>query len=64
MAHQLRMQVVGEGIEDQDDWNFLSQLGCDVGQGYFIARPMPAADVVEWIRVWGARHGATRLLTG
>jgi EAL domain-containing protein (putative c-di-GMP-specific phosphodiesterase class I)/FixJ family two-component response regulator len=63
MAHQLQMQVVGEGIEDQDDWNFLSQMGCDVGQGYFIARPMPAADVVPWIGLWGARTSATRLLT-
>jgi EAL domain-containing protein (putative c-di-GMP-specific phosphodiesterase class I) len=63
MAHQLRMQVVGEGIEDQDDWNFLSQLGCDVGQGYFIARPMPAADVIGWISVWAARAGATDLRT-
>jgi EAL domain-containing protein (putative c-di-GMP-specific phosphodiesterase class I)/FixJ family two-component response regulator len=62
MAHQLRMQVVGEGIEDQDDWNFLSQLGCDVGQGYFIAKPMPAADVVGWISAWGARTGTTCLL--
>jgi EAL domain-containing protein (putative c-di-GMP-specific phosphodiesterase class I)/FixJ family two-component response regulator len=63
MAHQLQMQVVGEGIEDQDDWNFLSRLGCDVGQGYFIARPMPAADVIDWISVWAARSGATHLLT-
>ena len=63
MAHQLRMQVVGEGIEDRDDWNFLSQLGCDVGQGYFIARPMPAAEVLDWISVWGSRTCATRLLT-
>jgi sensor c-di-GMP phosphodiesterase-like protein len=45
------------------DWNFLSQLGCDIGQGYFIARPMPAADVVAWISLWGARTSATRLLT-
>jgi EAL domain-containing protein (putative c-di-GMP-specific phosphodiesterase class I) len=63
MAHQLQMQVVGEGIEDQDDWDFLSKLGCDVGQGYFIARPMPAADVVAWISFWSARTSATRLLT-
>jgi EAL domain-containing protein (putative c-di-GMP-specific phosphodiesterase class I)/ActR/RegA family two-component response regulator len=62
MAHQLQMQVVGEGIEDRDDWNFLSQLGCDVGQGYFIARPMPATEVVDWIRAWGARTCVTRLL--
>ena len=63
MAHQLQMQVVGEGIEDRDDWNFLSQLGCDVGQGYFIARPMPAAEVADWIRAWGARTCVTRILT-
>jgi EAL domain-containing protein (putative c-di-GMP-specific phosphodiesterase class I)/FixJ family two-component response regulator len=63
MAHQLQMQVVAEGIEDQDDWNFLSRLGCEVGQGYFIARPMPAADVIDWISAWGARSGATDLLT-
>jgi len=64
MAHQLRMQVVGEGIEDQDDWNFLSHLGCDVGQGYFIAKPMPAGDVVDWISAWGARTGTTYLVNG
>jgi EAL domain-containing protein (putative c-di-GMP-specific phosphodiesterase class I)/ActR/RegA family two-component response regulator len=63
MAHQLQMQVVGEGIEDRDDWNFLSQLGCDVGQGYFIARPMPAAEVVDWISAWRARTCVTRILT-
>jgi len=63
MAHQLQMQVVGEGIENREDWDFLSQLGCDVGQGYFIARPMPAADVVGWIGVWDASTRANRLLT-
>jgi len=56
MAHQLQMQVVGEGIENQDDWDFLSQLGCDVGQGYFIARPMPAANVVDWVGAWAGRR--------
>ena len=60
MAQQLNMQVVGEGIEDQDDWEFLSHLGCDSGQGYFIARPMPAADVLKWMRVWGAGKAAAR----
>jgi EAL domain-containing protein (putative c-di-GMP-specific phosphodiesterase class I) len=58
MAHQLNMQVVGEGIEDRDDWEFLRHLGCDVGQGYFIARPMPAADVAGWMAAWEARRCA------
>jgi EAL domain-containing protein (putative c-di-GMP-specific phosphodiesterase class I) len=61
MAHQLQMQVVGEGIEDRDDWDFLSQLGCDVGQGYYIARPLPAADVVDWMGAWRARRSASPL---
>jgi EAL domain-containing protein (putative c-di-GMP-specific phosphodiesterase class I) len=58
MAHQLQMQVVGEGIENQEDWEFLRSRGCDVGQGYFISRPMPAADVVDWVGAWNARRGA------
>jgi EAL domain-containing protein (putative c-di-GMP-specific phosphodiesterase class I) len=56
MAHQLQMQVVGEGIENQDDWDFLAQLGCDVGQGHFIARPMPAASVVDWMGACGRKN--------
>jgi EAL domain-containing protein (putative c-di-GMP-specific phosphodiesterase class I) len=63
MAHQLKMTVVGEGIEDPEDWKYLSQLGCDVGQGYFIARPMPATAVIDWIKAWHARTAATNLLT-
>jgi EAL domain-containing protein (putative c-di-GMP-specific phosphodiesterase class I) len=63
MAHQLQMQSVGEGIENAEDWEFLRLRGCDVGQGYFIARPMPAADVVDWVRAWTARTRAARPLT-
>jgi EAL domain-containing protein (putative c-di-GMP-specific phosphodiesterase class I)/DNA-binding NarL/FixJ family response regulator len=63
MAHQLQMKVVAEGIEDQDDWDFLAHLGCDIGQGYFIARPMPAAAVLDWLSVWNKKIGSTALLT-
>jgi EAL domain-containing protein (putative c-di-GMP-specific phosphodiesterase class I)/ActR/RegA family two-component response regulator len=54
MARQLRMQVVGEGIEDAEDWEFLQQLGCDIGQGYLIAKPMPADDIIPWLAEWNA----------
>ena len=63
MAHQLQMKVVAEGIEDQDDWNFLAHLGCDIGQGYFIARPMPAAAVLDWLSAWDKKTGCTGLLS-
>lgn len=58
LAQQLQMQAVGEGIETREDWEFLHLWGCDVGQGYFIARPMPAPDVAEWVAAWNSRMGA------
>jgi EAL domain-containing protein (putative c-di-GMP-specific phosphodiesterase class I) len=55
LARQLGMEVVAEGVEDQDDWAFLRRTGCDLAQGYFIARPMPAADLPGWMADWQAR---------
>lgn len=40
MAHRLSLKSVAEGVETQDDWDALKDAGCDVAQGYFIARPM------------------------
>ena len=55
LAGQLNMEAVAEGVEDQDDWDFLRRTRCDLAQGYFIARPMPAADLPGWIETWDAR---------
>jgi EAL domain-containing protein (putative c-di-GMP-specific phosphodiesterase class I) len=52
LAKQLNMKTVAEGVEDQDDWDLLRTTGCDTAQGYFIARPMPAADLPNWIHNW------------
>ncbi len=46
LAHALRLRVVAEGIEDHATLELLSELGCDLAQGYFIGRPMPADSVV------------------
>ena len=48
LAHKLHMEVVAEGIEDKDTWNLLLAEGCDVAQGYYIARPMPADQFDKW----------------
>ena len=56
MAHQLGMKTVAEGVEDRDDWDFLRETGCDLAQGYFIAEPMPATDLVGWMIDWEARR--------
>jgi EAL domain-containing protein (putative c-di-GMP-specific phosphodiesterase class I)/FixJ family two-component response regulator len=55
LARQLGMETVAEGVEDQADWDFLRQQGCDVAQGYFIARPMPAEQFIPWVLAWEGR---------
>ena len=49
LAHALKMEVVAEGVETQEQMTVLTGLGCDILQGYFIARPMPAAQVPAWV---------------
>ncbi|TFB49969.1 EAL domain-containing response regulator [Cryobacterium tagatosivorans] len=51
----LGMEVVAEGVEDRDDWDLVRDTGCALAQGYFIARPMPAADLAGWIPTWRQR---------
>ncbi|HUN76195.1 MAG TPA: EAL domain-containing response regulator [Steroidobacteraceae bacterium] len=58
MAQQLDMESVAEGIEKVEDMELLSALGCDTAQGYLIGRPMPAAQILDWWRGWGAGHPA------
>lgn len=48
-ARGLGFKVCAEGIEDQATLEMLRELGCDEGQGYFIARPMPAEALVAWL---------------
>jgi EAL domain-containing protein (putative c-di-GMP-specific phosphodiesterase class I) len=61
MARQLGLRTVAEGVEDRDDWTCLSELGCNVAQGYFVARPVPAAEIPNWVRGWRASHRALRV---
>jgi predicted signal transduction protein with EAL and GGDEF domain len=57
LAHSLGLRLVAEGIETAQVAAALAALGCDVGQGYWIARPMPVEDMVAWL---AAAHGAKR----
>jgi hypothetical protein len=50
LAKTLGLKVVAEGVEDEATLNALRGLGCDVAQGYLLARPVPAADLDEAIR--------------
>lgn len=50
MAHALGCRLIAEGVETETQRRFLAQLGCDEGQGYLFARPMPAREVEGFIR--------------
>ena len=49
LGHNLGFDVVGEGVETAQIASALQETGCDVAQGYLYARPMPAADLSEWM---------------
>ncbi len=44
----LNMEIVAEGIENKETWNMLLALGCDIGQGYYIAKPMSESEFEQW----------------
>jgi EAL domain-containing protein (putative c-di-GMP-specific phosphodiesterase class I) len=52
VSHVLGMTVVAEGVEDSETLEIVDRLGCDVGQGYLLGRPMAPDLVVDWL----ARH--------
>jgi len=54
-AKQQGVQAVAVGVESLEDWNLLCRTECDLAQGYFIAQPMPAAELSGWIADWQKR---------
>ena len=55
MAKKLSKETVAEGVEDLNDFNHVRRTGCEFAQGYFIAKPMPAADLPAWKPGWQKR---------
>ena len=56
LGKRLGLSVVAEGAETQEDWDMLSDLDCDVVQGYFVSRPMSVEAVNGWSQNWAATH--------
>ena len=50
LGHNLGLKVVAEGVESQDSWDRLKNMGCDSAQGYFMSRPIPAEELLGWIK--------------
>ncbi len=50
MAHRLHLNVVAEGVEDEAQLRFLRERGCEMMQGYYFSKPLPAAEFTELLR--------------
>jgi diguanylate cyclase (GGDEF)-like protein len=53
LAHELRLEVVAEGVENRLAWDAAARLGCDRGQGFFLGHPLPGHELMDWLeREW------------
>jgi diguanylate cyclase (GGDEF)-like protein len=55
IGHELELAVVAEGVETREAWSMLGDWGCDLAQGFYVAGPRPADELVDWL---GARWPA------
>ncbi len=49
LAHALGVEAVAEGVETEEVWDLLAELGCDSAQGWYVSRPMPADRATAWL---------------
>lgn len=49
LAHHMNLTVVAEGVEDKETFDMLRELGCDIVQGYYFAKPMPYEQYITWL---------------
>lgn len=50
LAHKLNCKTLAEGIEDEETLQLLKELDCDYAQGYYLAKPIPANDIIDWVK--------------
>lgn len=60
LARKLNVKSVAEGVETQQDWDELKQLGCDIAQGFFIAKPMSLQDFIEFYEAWLLKNNSEK----
>jgi diguanylate cyclase (GGDEF)-like protein len=49
LGHNMGLRVIAEGVENDEAWEILKRLGCDMAQGYFISKPLPASEFRAWM---------------
>ena len=66
LAHNLGLEFVAEGVETRPALRWLRERGCERAQGFYISKPLPSAEFVEWARNYegGVTHEVKALQAG
>ena len=64
LAHNLKMRTVAEGVETLEALTRVADMGCNIAQGYHIARPMPPVEFVQWASQWETNQAMRLKLLG
>jgi len=58
LAHNMNLRVIAEGIENIETYKALKRMGCDMGQGYYMGRPVSGQDLLTWLNdsPWGVKR--------
>lgn len=56
LGHNMGLKVVAEGVENDEAKRLLTELGCDMIQGYVLAKPMPLSDFSRWLSTYPAKN--------
>ncbi len=64
LAHSLGLRMVAEGVEDETTYAELTRYGCDQVQGFYVSRPVPAAELDTWMAHRSLGSGAGRVASG
>ncbi len=49
LAHNMKLKVVAEGVEDEDTLRQICDMGCEEAQGYYLSKPVPATELIDWL---------------
>ncbi|MBY0501806.1 MAG: GGDEF domain-containing phosphodiesterase [Alphaproteobacteria bacterium] len=59
LAHDLKIEVIAEGVETQNQYHLLKEWGCDAGQGYLIGKSMKGEEAMQWLIKKGVGQSST-----
>ncbi len=59
LAHNLGINIIAEGVEDQETLDRLARIGCDEIQGYFFSPPISGDEMMHWASAWTKKHAVS-----